>query len=373
MIVFLTSFSYPSRHAHPIHGLQMAESLARTEKNFLFVCGSAPAGFAFGTIPVRMPFKSVLTLLRVLHLRAVFFALWTVSFSRAHGTNENPVTVLLIDPTLAALLARVQRFGHYRIAFEAHQRFPAHKEAQIYAAARWVFFITRALRRAVIASHPGVEAKSQVLPSGVNLAAFDAVKESREQLRKECHLPGGNLVGYIGRFTPLGIDKGVRRLIDAVPYFPKNTSLMLVGGTKEEVEQEMEHAEAIGVKSRVHFVEHVQPERVPYYAKACDLLAYVPHGGVAFFETETSPMKLFEYMAAGRAILATSVPTFTEVLDDATSYLISPDVSSEELGTTVGKALGDPARDTKATRAHERAAEFAWPGRIARMLSALAA
>jgi len=62
---------------------------------------------------------------------------------------------------------------------------------------------------------------------------------------------------------------------------------------------------------RFHAAGQVLAGEVPAFLAACDV-CLMPQPWTQFFAYFTSPLKLFEYMAAGRAILASDLPSFRE-------------------------------------------------------------
>src|SRR5882672_581080 len=81
---------------------------------------------------------------------------------------------------------------------------------------------------------------------------------------------------------------------------------------------------------------------VPAYLAACDILVS-PHGrqadGGEFFG---SPTKLFEYMAAGRPIVASAVGQIADVLQDERSALLVPPDDPDALAAAIVRLVDDP-------------------------------
>lgn len=131
------------------------------------------------------------------------------------------------------------------------------------------------------------------------------------------------LVGFVGTFGPW---HGVVALAEAIALMPRETSVRFLlvgsGSLRERVEEILREA---GARERVHFTGAVGHERVPALLDACDVLAS-PHvpltGGAEFFG---SPTKLFEYMAMGKAIVASRLGQIADVLaHEETAILVEP-------------------------------------------------
>jgi glycosyltransferase involved in cell wall biosynthesis len=184
-------------------------------------------------------------------------------------------------------------------------------------------------------------------------------------------LPEGFLVGYIGRFEPLGTDKGLRLMIEALKALPHNINLVLVGGTKDEVVQYTNIALKVGVLERVTIVSHIAPSLVPKYQKACDVLAYVPRGHTIFYEKETSPMKIFEYMAAKRPMILSSVPTSTALVPSDAAYFAEPGSVQSFIEVVCNVERNSVEAGKRAERAFALVRENTWGRRAERILKDL--
>jgi glycosyltransferase involved in cell wall biosynthesis len=114
----------------------------------------------------------------------------------------------------------------------------------------------------------------------------------------------------------------------------------------------------------------VEPAKVPDHLARCMILV-LPNPASAISSRFTSPLKLFEYMAAGRAIVASDLPSIREVVrDNAQALLVAPG-SPEALGEAIQKLIEDRALAEKVARsAYAEAPKYTW-GRRAEKLEAL--
>src|SRR5205823_4431176 len=117
------------------------------------------------------------------------------------------------------------------------------------------------------------------------------------------------IVGYTGRLHTMSLSKGIDTLIDAIATLPERTIyLCLVGGPLEIADNlRARWAKYALREDRFLFEGHVSPSMVPGYMVAFDICA-MPSPKADFFAYYSSPLKLFEYMAAGGTILATDLP-----------------------------------------------------------------
>ena len=167
------------------------------------------------------------------------------------------------------------------------------------------------------------EEKIVVNPNGVDPEVFRP-RTGRENVRKQFGIPDDTIVaGFLGTFGPW---HGVLELAEAIALTPKDADIHFLligdGSLRREVENRLRHS---GDLDRVTFTGVVPHDRVPSFLDACDILIS-PHvplaAGAEFFG---SPTKLFEYMAMGKAIVASRLGQIGEVLtDNKTALLVEP-------------------------------------------------
>src|SRR5690606_19885917 len=94
----------------------------------------------------------------------------------------------------------------------------------------------------------------------------------------------------------------------------------------------------------------------------------------AISERYTSPLKLFEYLALGRAIVASDLPAIREVLTHDVDALLVPPGDAAALAAAIGRLADDAALRTRlGAAARARAAAFTWAARAERLEAALEA
>jgi glycosyltransferase involved in cell wall biosynthesis len=206
----------------------------------------------------------------------------------------------------------------------------------------------------------------RVLHDGVELQRYPA-ERARAEARGELGLGGAEpLVVYTGQ---LFAHKGAGTLVEAAARVPEARFLLLGGlsADRDALEARLA-AEGIG---NVTLAGPVEPARVPLYQSAADVLVLPNSARSAHSARYSSPMKLFEYMAAGRPIVASAVPCIQEVLEHGrTAWMVAPDAPGE-LAAAVRALLADPAlggRLGAAARAHVES--FTWRRRAERVLDA---
>jgi glycosyltransferase involved in cell wall biosynthesis len=178
-------------------------------------------------------------------------------------------------------------------------------ERFVWRAADRVLPVTEALAEHVMAA--GVpRARIAVIPNGIHLGEFPRTLPvlDREEL----------ILGFVGFVRDWhGLDQEVRGI--AGWRGPKRLSLLVVGEGPARPGLEA-LARELGVADRVRFTGLATREEVPALVASFDVAlqpAAVPY---------CSPLKVFEYMAAGRPIVAPDQPNIREVLEDGRTALL---------------------------------------------------
>ena len=212
-----------------------------------------------------------------------------------------------------------------------------------------------------------------VLPDGVDLDLFEGLP-SKEDCRRRLGLPLDRpIIGYIGRFRTLGMEKGIPELVEAVGHLASvkggEPLLLCVGGPMDAVSVYMDLARRIGVpEDRLQFVDRVPNSEVPYWIRSCDI-ATIPWTWTEFSAYFTSPLKLFEYMAAGVPILATDLPSIREVLRHGENAWLVPPGDPKALAEGIRHLLENPnLAEGLARQAREDVRQYTWKRRAAAII-----
>ena len=190
------------------------------------------------------------------------------------------------------------------------------------AAATRIFVVSDVERRNLERAGVALD-KIVVNPNGVDAEKFRPSVGGALMREKLSIAEDETLVGFVGTFGPW---HGVLTLGEAITLIPREARIrfLLVGGgvLRDETERIIREA---GAEKRVIFTGAVKHDEVPALLDACDVLAspHVPLAdGSEFFG---SPTKLFEYMAMGKAIVASRLGQIAEVLtDEETALLVEP-------------------------------------------------
>lgn len=166
-------------------------------------------------------------------------------------------------------------------------------------------------------------------------------------------LPGpggarGPVALYVGNLQIYqGIDLLLEGWVHASARVP-GARLVIVGGTPEHVAHYRGRTLTLGIGESVHFLGPRPVERLGDYLRQAAVLASPRVQG------ENTPMKVYSYLDSGRPLVATRLPTHTQVLDDEVAFLTAPDPVS--FGEGLARLLeSEPLRERLGTAAHRYA------------------
>src|SRR5690606_110765 len=137
----------------------------------------------------------------------------------------------------------------------------------------------------------------------------------------------GNFAAYQGLSL---LFQSITHARDACP----NMRLLIVGGTPAEIARTRTYLALRGLADVVSFAGRQSPDDMAEFLALGDAL------GSPRWEGTNTPLKRYDYMAAGRPIVATDLPTHRQVLDSGTAVLAEPE--PEAFGQALGRVLADP-------------------------------
>ena len=210
------------------------------------------------------------------------------------------------------------------------------------------------------------------VPQGKVIALHDAIDPEKfaspvlsSEARESVGLAGAApLVVYAGSLYE---DRGIEDIIFIAGKTPHAT-FVIVGGPQAGVEKYRALAEQQSIDN-IKFVGHVEHKQVPKYLFAADVLLMTWSRAVKTINY-CSPLKLFEYMAAGRVIVGHGFPTIKEVLVHGEDALLADPDSREDLLSKVNQALASDGTQL-AARAREKVfKEYTWEKRAEQIIRA---
>ncbi len=226
--------------------------------------------------------------------------------------------------------------------------------------AKLIFVINNALKKSLI--EYGVSAnKIYVFPSGVDFNDFQ-IKETKKEAIEKLNLPQDKpLVVYTGQLYGW---KGA----DTLALAAKNMSganFVFVGGVEPEItifKNKYSHTSNIIIKGSAPRKE------MPVYTRASDVLVLPNSGKSKISISYTSPLKLFEYMASAKPIVASDLPSIREIVDEGDVVFFKPD-DADSLALSLKKVLHDPVlANSMAQRTFQKSKNYSWLERASQIL-----
>jgi len=325
-IAVITTSQVPANTANSIQALKVSQALAQVDGPVrLWVPGghAVPWADLAGYYGLHTPFEITWLTARKI-FRRYDFALAALRAARRWGAQ-----VVYTWTAQAAVLALLQKMP---LIYEVHDR-PSGRIGP------WLFrrivqtpgkkrllVITEALRVRLEAQF-GLSLPPeivQIAPSGVDLERYERLPDSVDA-RRELALPERVTVGYTGH---LYAGRGVELLLHLARRFTQ-VQFLWVGGRPEDAAVWREKLSAEGI-SNVILTGFVENSRLPLYQAAADVLlmpyerSVAVSGGGDTAEV-CSPMKMFDYMAAGRAIISSDLPVLHEILNERNAVFCPPE------------------------------------------------
>lgn len=188
---------------------------------------------------------------------------------------------------------------------------------------------------------------------GVDFELFNKAEPIKLGFEKPVFLYTGNIYAW----------KGVDTILEAAKIWQSkklNGTFVIIGG--DEVDQEIpklqKKVEAMELKNLVH-MPYQDHKKIPAYLKAADVLLLPNTKKKVISSKYTSPLKLFEYLASGKAILASNIDSLKEVLNDENAYFFEADNASDMV-----KKLENIKSSEKSKTAIQTAKKYSWENRV---------
>ncbi len=200
---------------------------------------------------------------------------------------------------------------------------------------RVVIVICPSLEETVKAIEPG--AHTVLIENAPGSAEDEATPEAAAAIRRGLNLASDTpIVLYTGTFEAY---QGLDLLFAAMAIVAKSrpdARLVLAGGRADQVVKAREQARIAGIGDVTILTGERPASEIPAYLLASDLLVSPRSRGT------NTPLKLYQYLRSGKAIVATRLLTHTQVLSDDTAILTG--VTPQDYADGILAGLTDPTR-----------------------------
>lgn len=371
-IAFITTSVIPSSTANSIQAMKVVHAnglLGQTVKLWVPDFGNADWETIADIYGVNQPFD--ITWLPFTPSRKQYDFSWKA----VRAANQWGADVIYTWSLQAAVIALLQnkpavlelhdypmgRLGP--VLFRAFMRFSGRK---------LILCTTNALARGLEARFHLQFAPGELLiaPNGCDLERY-ANLPNPQDARRQLGLEEGFTVGYSGHFYPgRGMD-----LLAAIASALPGVCFLWMGGKPEDIEPWQQWLDSQHNKN-VTITGFIANSKLPLYQAAADVLV-MPYGRCIAGSSGgniadvINPMKMFDYLAAGRALVASDIPVFHEVLHEGITLFCRPE-QPESWVQAITRLKEDPQlRQRLAQNAKKEAARYSWTERALNTLALL--
>jgi glycosyltransferase involved in cell wall biosynthesis len=228
--------------------------------------------------------------------------------------------------------------------------------------------VTNRIKMKHLAKAYGIpESRMIHLPNAVDVERFNR-RETKEEARTKLGLAKDRkLAVYTGSLFTW---KGIHTLARAAKFLPGDWEVIFAGGNNHE------RAEFRAFLDRERLTNvtllplpYEDRERAPLFMRAADVVVLPNTAHNLASKYETSPVKLFEYMASGTPIIASDLPSIRNIADEGMVWFFKAD-NPQSLAEAVMRISYDPAAAEKKAEVAEQAVQaYAWERRIPTVIS----
>lgn len=317
-IAYLSGSEIPSKSANSVHVMKMCQAFVKNghEVSLYAFKGKEDVGDIYKFYGVEPVFEIIrISRLNINGLGNFLYAMMVYKKIKASTLPDcfygrNPYCLLAV------------RKFNLPIVYESHNP-PVYQVRRILEK---ILLKSRNLENLVVISDALKRIYLEIFPflsESNTITAHDSANEPVSiPIRLESH--GQLVVGYTGHLYPGRGMEIIANLADACPW----AIFHIVGGNENDLNYWRKRC----TQKNIIFHGYVPPSDVDKYRLACDVLLapYERRVSVAGGGGDTSgwmsPLKIFEYMAAGKAILCSDLPVLKEILKhEYSAILCNPD------------------------------------------------
>ena len=210
----------------------------------------------------------------------------------------------------------------------------------------------------------------QIAPNGTDIERYKALPSSSEA-RRQLGIADRFTIMYTGHFYPGRGMELMFGIAQALPQF----QFLWVGGQDKDIEPWKKRLQEQAIQN-VIITGFINNARLPLYQAAGDILLMPYQREIAGSSggnivNVINPMKMFDYLATRRAILASDIQIFHEVLNEQNAVFCPPDDLNAWIKTVLDLANNKSRRNQLAKQAGKDAESFTWKNRASQTLAKL--
>ncbi len=371
-LIYLSRGNLPSQMAHTAQIAKMSQALSQKVDNFeLITSGNLGAAIR----GLDQEFKDWYNLHRdfklvrlPVHLRKCF------PFPKTYQSSRYFKLALLYtylkSPSLVycrtvPLVERLLKMG-IPVLWEWHEPIKdGSSESNFFKYKNLVGVVTLSQKLAEQYIQIGLDAeKVLVAHSAVELENF-LPHQDQKIARNNLHLPlNQKIIVYSGHLYE---GKGIKTIIETAHLLPEY-QFILVGGWTGDIERVKKLCQDENLLN-VRLIGHVPQSQLSSYLYAADILI-LPTSQYWNLATFTSPLKLFEYMAVKKPIVASALPNIMTVLRNRENALLAEPDDALSFQQAINELIEKPdLADNIAESAYQEVKNFTWEKRAERVLN----
>jgi len=326
------------RGAQTTHIVELFKNLAKSNDTYLFVPKhKKPVNEAHNIIfvPSVMPIYKFLFYQAFLFFYLIYYCFKLfpdVLYTRQYTLNFSPffISKIFRIPYVVevnGLLIDEIKMGNEPKSY-IRIRIAKLSEKLNYKHAKKIVAVTQGVKEGIMELYNIPDEKIIVIENGANTELFKPM--NREKVMKELNLDENhNYVGFSGSFN---VWHGLEDLVKSAPLILKeveNTKFILVGDGPMK-EQIIQMVNDLNLTDNFIFINRVPYEEVPKYVNAFDVCIILKKKDIP-----GSPLKLWEYMACGKPVVATNTQDFRVLKECNAGILVNPEKTEEVAGAII--------------------------------------
>lgn len=210
--------------------------------------------------------------------------------------------------------------------------------------------VSDGLKKLILQNYPVSSQNIYPISNGTNPDIFRPIP--RDEARKVTQLPDKQIVGFIGSCYHY---HGVQHLIKAAPLILKKLPgvYFVIAGDGAQLEEWKKLTMEISVNNSFTFTGQVPFDRAPYYINSFDICV-APWDMASIQDVGLSPMKLFDYLSCGKAVIASPVAGVKELIQRYTCAILTNVEDARHFADVIIHLLENPIlREDYGTKARQ--------------------
>lgn len=296
----------------------------------------------------------------------VYYFFWFVYFMLTNKIKSSETIFFSSDPNATLILIWWRKIFRckFKICYDWHSLFNNFKDGFISKNSDCLITTSEKLKKSIVERFGINSNKIQVVYGGVDILGYQNVLNSRLELG----LPKNKkLIGYVGLFKTMGMEKGIKTMVEALKYLSQEVAMVFVGARPGQAEEYIKIAKTFQVEDRCIFIDMQPTEKMPAYEKAMDILV-IPYPNKPHFRDFGFPMKVYEYMASRRPIIYSKLELVEEVIGDCAVGFKAD--NAKDLAKKIIEVEKNKAHHSAlAEKAYEKVKEYSWQKKAEKIIN----